>query len=412
MHRLFAFLLVVYAFLISVADAFRLHRWVPVPMAVLLLAAAVVTAALAWQPRVPLTLGFFRQADLLLVVYVLTLGVTLFISLRIEQKHINHFVAYTSVIGLYYFFVKFLCAAHDTFRRHQHWLRGALALSVFVTAVYTVLEFLDMNVLRLGITSLVKFPGEEQPYEALFALFTRARGFVAESGFLALFFNIFVPMSFVYLRRAWGAKTAAAYLLLCFVAFVTTFSVAGLTFMGLGLVVALGMYLYDRYVILLPLRSAVVLFSVVAAVMAIGLWIPTEFWEPVGAKLTLGDVSSGSFRLEGWVAAAAVAAEHPVFGTGIGSTSLETGSGVLSFYLTMLKEAGVLALVSIVLFFASVFRQIAALPSWNRYKYAYAASFTAAICHLAVISDIWYPWLWLLCVLVAAEYAGRFEAAA
>ena len=55
-------------------------------------------------------------------------------------------------------------------------------------------------------------------------------------------------------------------------------------------------------------------------------------------------------------------------------------------------------------FFLAVFRQIWALPRRNPYKYAYGASFVAAVCHYAVVSDIWYPWLWFLCTLVAGEW--------
>ena len=87
----------------------------------------------------------------------------------------------------------------------------------------------------------------------------------------------------------------------------------------------------------------------------------------------------------------------------MGSTSVERGSGVISFYLTMLKEAGTVSLALILVFFALIFRRIMMLPSWNRFKYAYAVSFVAALCHYAIISDIWYPWLWLLCVFVTTE---------
>jgi hypothetical protein len=69
----------------------------------------------------------------------------------------------------------------------------------------------------------------------------------------------------------------------------------------------------------------------------------------------------------------------------------------------MLKEAGLPSLMLIIAFLAAVFREILLLPRWDAYKYAYAASFTAAVCHYAIVSDIWYPWFWLLCIFVIGQ---------
>jgi len=101
-------------------------------------------------------------------------------------------------------------------------------------------------------------------------------------------------------------------------------------------------------------------------------------------------------------------ARHPFLGTGIGSTSATSGGGgVISFYLTMMKEGGIFALLLILAFFAFVFREIARLPRRDPYKYAYAASFVAAVCHYGIISDIWYPWFWLLSVFIVAQHRSR-----
>src|SRR6185437_2571783 len=127
---------------------------------------------------------------LLLVAYVLSIGITLLLSTHVASKNVNHFVAYTIVIGFYYFFVKFLLTAEDTYRYYGSTIRTALAASVALVSVYALLEFVDSNFLRLGLTSLVSFPEGQRSYDALFLVFIRARGFMVESGFLALFLNV------------------------------------------------------------------------------------------------------------------------------------------------------------------------------------------------------------------------------
>lgn len=403
MRRILGSVLLLYMLSICFGDAFKLHPWVPVPMAVLLLGVLIAGWSLLLVPRVSVDRRFFRPFDLLLVAYVVDLGLSLLFSGRIEPKNINHLVAYTTVVGLYYFFVKFLFAVDATFARYEARLRMALAFSVLLVSGYAMLEFIDMNVTPLGVTALVRFPEQQATYRPLFIVFVRARGFMGESGMLALFLNAFVPMSFVFLRRRLGATPAVLFLLVIAAGFAVTFSAAGLAFIAAGLLVAVAMYVYDRGVVFVPLRWTLVLMSLLVLTGTIALQIPGVVWSQIGSKLTLADPTSAGDRLRHWLEAAPVAAEHPFWGTGIGSTSAEMGQGVVSFYLTMLKEAGLPSLILIACFLYAVSREILSLPRRDPYKYAYGASFVAAACHYAIISDIWYPWLWLLCVFAVGQ---------
>lgn len=366
----------------------------------------MVAWALLLRPRVRLATGAFGPADLLLVAFVLSLGLTLLASTHVARKNVNHFVAYCVVIGAYYFFVKFLFTVEDSYAHYGARVRSAVAASVLLVSAYAVVEFLDANFFQAGLTSLVRFPDEQQSYRATFLVFTRARGFMVESGFLALFLNAMAPMSFVHLRLTRGLHVATAFGLVTLAAFVATFSVAGLTFLALGVLAAVLMFVYDRAVVLVPLRSTTLLGLGAVAALLLAVALPGQVWTPIVAKLTLSDLSSGSTRLDLWTDAVSVALEHPFVGTGIGSTSRDTGAGVISFYLTILKEAGVVTAVLIVFFLGSVCRRIVLLPATHPYKYAFALSFVAAVGHYAVMSDIWYPWLWFLCAVVAWE-SGR-----
>jgi O-antigen ligase/polysaccharide polymerase Wzy-like membrane protein len=408
MRRILGSVLLLYTLLICFGDAFKLHRWVPVPLAVLLLGVVAVVWASLLAPRIRLDRSFFRTFDVLLLAYIVDLGLSLLFSGRIELKNINHLVAYTTVVGLYYFFVKFLFAGDATYAHYESRIRTALALSVLLVSTYTILEFIDTNFTHMGITALVRSPDELASYRPLFLVFVRARGFMGEPATLALFLNIFVPMSFVYLRGRLGATPAVLFLLIVAGAFAVTFSAGGLAFIAAGLLVAVGLYVYDRGVVFVPLRWTIVLACLAALIGAVAVQIPNDVWRDMSAKLTLTDPGSGWERMRNWSAAAPIAAEHPFLGTGIGSTSAESGTGVVSLYLTMLKEAGLPSLILIVAFLAAVFREILVLPRRAPYKYAYAASYVAAVCHYAVISDIWYPWIWLLCIFVIGQrHVGR-----
>ena len=403
MRRILGSVLLLYTLLVCFGDAFKLHPWLPLPLVLLLGGVVAAGWAALLAPRIRLERGFFRPFDLLLVAYVLELGVSLLFSGSIDVKNINHLVAYTTVVALYYFFVKFLFAAAGTWAHYESRVRTVLVCSVLLVSVYTMLEFIDTNLTPLGVTALVRSRDELATYRPLFLVFVRARGLMGEPATLALFLNIFVPMSVVYLRGRLGTMPALLFLVVAAGAFGATFSAAGLLFICVGLLVALGLYVYDRGVVFVPLRWTIVLGCVAVLVGTVAVRVPGDVWSDIGAKLTLTDPGSGWERVRNWSAAAPLAAAHPFLGTGIGSTSVETGTGVVSLYLTMLKEAGLPSLLLIVAFLCAVFHEILVLPRRDPYKYAYAASFVAAACHYAVISDIWYPWLWLLCSFAIAQ---------
>src|SRR6185295_5122331 len=112
------------------------------------------------------------------------------------------------------------------YRYYGSTIRTALAASVALVSVYALVEFVDRNFLRLGLTSLVLFPEEQRSYDALFLVFIRARGFMVESGFLALFLNIAAPMSVLHVRHTLGRAAALAFALIVAGALAVTFSVA------------------------------------------------------------------------------------------------------------------------------------------------------------------------------------------
>jgi hypothetical protein len=407
MRKILGSLLVVYTVTVCFGDAYKLHTWVPVPLAVLLLGLVVAGWSVLLTPRVPVDRGFFRTFDLFLVAYVLDLGVSLLLSGSIEPTNVHHLIAYATVVGLYYFFVKFLFAADGVYDTYEVRIRAALALSVVLVSTYAILEFIDNNLAHLGVTAAVRFPTGLDAYQPIFIAFVRARGFMVESGVLALFLNAFVPMSAVYCRARFGTAPMAVFVVLAAVALLLTFSVAGVASAAVGWLLAWGMYVSDRRMVLVPVRSLLILACGLVLLGAIAARIPGEIWSVTLGKLTLVDVTSGQDRVRRWLAAVAVAAQHPLWGTGVGSTSARTGEGLISFYLTMLKEAGVPGLVLVVSFLVAVFRQILALPRDDAYKYAYGASFVAVACHYAVVSDVWYPWLWLLCVFIVARSRRR-----
>jgi hypothetical protein len=372
-------------------------------MAAALLAMFGLATYLASRDSVWLSPQAFTLSDLLLVPFLTVLGLSVLAAPHVGVKNGSHLVAYTTVIGVYYFGIKLLCTVEATYARHRYAVHLALAYTVLFAAAFSIFEFLDVNFLRTGISTSIPFPGDVGPYRADFLVFSRARGFSAESGFHALFLNTLGPIGAVTVWRSFGRFAATMFSVIVLLGLAATFSVAGTAFLVVGVVVSLGAYVLDRSAIFVPGRAVLALALVALGVVGLAVTLPSEVWTPVLAKLRLQDSSSGTFRAGVWSAAVMEGMARPILGYGLGSSSEATGTGVLSLFLTLATEAGLVAMVLFLLFVLSVWVTLVRFPPTASAKYAYVLSFVAATLHYAVISDIWYPWYWLLVILIQCD---------
>lgn len=403
MGRIAGIILTAFALVISFGNAFALHRWLPLPMAALLLGAAVFVLWLPFCPKSSVRAGYFGSVDLFLIGFIGSLGLGVIFDGASRTKNLTHAFAYTTVILVYGLFLKLLFAVDGAGITYRQRIRGAIALSTFLVSCFAIVEFFDTNWLHVGVSKLIPFVLDDGPYNPQFLVFTRARGFEAESALLALYLTIFLPMSYVWVRTRIGRLTAWSLLVCGGGALLVTFSTAGFSALLLGLCAAIVLYLADHRLAALPMRTVMMAFAVALLAILGTITAPAQARSAVWNKITFGAGPSPSTRLARWREAITVVQDRPILGTGIGSTSQETGTGVISFYLTILKEGGIPALLLISAYLAAILTMVVQLPSYSPFKYAYAIALVAAVVHYAVISDIWFPWIWLLAILIVDE---------
>lgn len=392
-------ILLVFGVLLSFGDAFALGPWLPLPLVWLLGSVPVLVWWLVVAGPTRRAPGLITGADAALFALLLALIAGAVLAPRFGQKNFNHVLAFGTTAGLYYAFVKLLLVAGDERARNADRLRTGAALSLALVSAYGCFEFLDVNVLHTGIVTFVRISAGGGEYRPLFLDWIRVRGFEAESGFLALFINLIAPLALVHVRRRLGLAASIALGAVTAVAWALTFSVGGLVSLAVGLAVAAASALRRR---LTPRRLLTVL-AVVAVVAAVAVTLPSTFVAPILGKVTLSNVSSGQERVERWRQAVAEFPEHPLLGEGLGATSAERGTGVISLYLLLLKEGGILSLGLFVGFLGLVFARVLRLRDGHPYRYAYLGGLVAGATHYALVSDFWYPWLWVLCALIVTE---------
>ncbi len=388
-----------FGMLLSFGDAFALGPWLPLPLLWMLASVPVVVWGLVIAGPTARAPGLVTSADAVLFALVLALLAGEVLAPRFQQKNFNHILAFATTCGLFFAYVKLLLVLGSEPERLASRLRAGVAVSVALVAAYACFEFLDVNLLHTGIVAYVRISAGGPDFRPVFLDWVRVRGFENEPGLLALFLNVVAPFSLVHVWRRFGRSAALALLAPVAVAWTATFSVGGMVSLAVGVAAAGAVALRNR----LTVRRLGLALAVVALAVTVGVTVPRTYVGRIVGKITLSDVSSGQERAERWRQAIAEFPERPVLGEGLGATSAERGTGVISLYLLLLKEGGVVGLGLFVGFLAVVFARVLRMPDGHPYRYPYLIGLVAGAAHYALLSDFWYPWLWTLCALILAD---------
>jgi len=392
------FTIYLYIITISMTSAFALSPWLPLP---LLLS---MTGLIMFFLRIMIFGGpikFFRE-DLLLYFYLLILIIsTLFSSLT--QKNINHLFSYFVIFILYLFTIRSLIICTKFNRKKVY---DAIIISVVLVSSFAILEFVSKNIIPelRGLNNYVYRPNL-MLYEPLYAgKFVRARSFIGESGHAALYLNLLGPIA-VY----WTAKNYSRILLffvsiLLIVSFIFTFSTAGVFSLLISSILT-SAYFMSYKIIKKELSShiifkGIIIISIIFAIFIIVSFQMPELLMPIVNKILIPSTSE-SGRLARWGRAIQYFITSPIIGIGPGEISVKYSTGTVNWYLEILIENGVIAFFIMFSFILTIYFRISILS--DEIKFIYFLCFTNGVIHYFFISNYWYPWLWLIILLIEIE---------
>jgi O-antigen ligase len=242
-------------------------------------------------------------------------------------------------------------------------------------------------------------------YEPIYAgKFVRARSFIEESGFFALYLNLLGPIA-IY----WTAKSYSRILLffvstLFVVSFIVTFSTAGIFSLLISSMLTSAYFISDK-IIKKELSSyiifkGIIIISIIFAIFIIVSFQMPELLMPIVNKIFITDTSEGS-RLARWERSIQHFIDSPIIGIGPGEVSVKYGTGTVNWYLEMLTENGLIAFLIMFSFMVIIYFRIIFLL--DEIKFVYFLCFTNGIIHYTFISNYWYPWIWLIILLIQIE---------
>ncbi|MFN0047755.1 MAG: O-antigen ligase family protein [Cytophagales bacterium] len=221
--------------------------------------------------------------------------------------------------------------------------------------------------------------------------FIAVGGVAEEPANMALFLNIFCPLSLYHLKqnRSFVKYFFLLVMYICSMVFLS--SIAGIFWLILAIVLV-----NTRYILFKNRNLIFSLIFIFLTFLSIFILKDSNFFSEFYSKIFLSEDNLSSFlRVQSWLKGFEVFFHNPLFGAGPGYGVFALGTGYHSFYLTILADVGLFAFIFLFLFLFSFQKYLKVIRS----KYL-KVSFIAAIGHYLVISDYYHAPLWMLLIII------------
>jgi hypothetical protein len=379
-------------------SAFAPHAWMPLNLlaygGVLLL---LMSVGYRWD------LQKINPSELFLI-FVILLGLgSISLAPRLGERTLNHSLAICASVTLFYFLPRFLLFPRISLVE----ISKFLSISCCLSSVFIVWEFYSGNFLGIRMRDYIPYleirMSDYVDHDStMLGTWLRPRGFAIEAGHMAAFFELSLPISYIYMRSQALALQGAFYTV-ALVGFLLLGSAAAIT----ALSVALGVAFTWRGT---EIRWRLGLLGLLFGAIIFATFSPNL--REVAQELVVGK-TLGFFGIQGTenfsaldraqraLLALEIARSFP-FGFGWGTASLlsQTGGhegldipfGFISLYAEILVASGFAGALLFLLFLAT---SIARLTRQRGAESAAVFAASVSLCiHYGTMSNYWHPFLW------------------
>lgn len=374
----------------------------------------------------PMIISFFMMINLLIdiinrraikkITYKITIPLFIFfivliisyykqaIIIGFNRTAFNHLLSYAGTI-IMYLVVPLLSFKHFDFKIEK--IFKYISIGLIIVSIFTIVEFLTKNFTQISFDQFIYRPlvrDYAPTYRIAGDRFIRARGVAVESGHLAMYISMFLPFLYYYYKYIEiNQKKLVLTMLLVVTALFLTFSAAALFENSLTILLLFLLFSFKKINKGLTRHGIIFGFIVLIILFIFGyILVNTQIFGGMLAKISLSGTSSGDDRISRWINALKLFRLNPLLGAGPGITSIIYGTGSTNFYLELLTQVGILGITPLLFMMFTIFSLIFNID--YNIKYVFLYSLTISLIHYALISDYWYPWIWLLIAIVLHFY--------
>lgn len=355
---------------------------------------------------------YFDLSDFLLYFSIFFMLLPLIFAFDLfNTKTFNHILGFMAPILLYYMIPR--DAIIYNFKKYHIYdhIYMLIAYSVLFISLYILLEFILDNIFNFDIDRVVPHITRTEYIAETAGNILRARGSSSESGVMAIFYEGFFLLSYIYVRNR-CTFFKLIFTLTSLLAYITLFSSAGFFLFSISL-----LYIYIKNFLFKFNIIEYIFFIIVSIILIYFIYdfLIIFYNETFLDKLSLitGSYADGSSLERALIFSNLIELiiAFP-FGIGmgmpegvnyLGSTykGLNISDGYISLYGTVLAYGGI---PSLLFFLFWILYKIFRLKNiTENYYLFYAASFSI-LTHFSIVSEYWLPFLWVFLALTDFEF--------
>jgi hypothetical protein len=345
---------------------------------------------------------------------LIILGIAAFIfsTSYFGTKNINHTAAILNSVLFFYIVPKSLLIKFKSINVFV----SAIAISLAIVSAFVIFEFIGSNYFGINFLNLIPYTRSDLADASVIGQFIRPRGFAEEAGHMALFYELSLPLSFLYFKKK-RFIFQLCYYIPVFTSFILLFSSAAF----IAIVVSLMTFFLltsrsKKSVVLLAAMIFILVFVMVSDVTK--PFVEGTLGVRLAAVLNPSEVydSSASDRFERYQNALVIVSSAPL-GIGWGMSSQlafnnEQFSGVafekagfVSLYFEILIACGIPGLILFIKFIGKKIVRLARSRSFES-QMVFLSVLSLSL-HYIFVSNYWFPMLWFS--LALADTVTRTE---
>jgi hypothetical protein len=401
MLKSYRYLLLAFIVMMPFVDVFSFSPWTPIP---LLICFVLLCYGKKNFPKI-----HFQLSDGLFLLSILFMLLPLLFEISlINGKTVRHILGFSLPFIFYYLVVKEALLDTIVSEVSYRLLFKTMSISLLIVSVFIIFEFVLDNIFSFNIDALIKHSGDKEYVAETAGRVLRARGFAAESGVTALFYEVLFFPSIIYVKH----KTKLfriIYFTLIGSAFAMLFSSAGFVVMSLSLgYLFLARFKFSLFGLSIITIVSVLLFNYLFEFAQ--LFYNETFLDKL--SLLTGNVSAGSSfeRATIFMNLYELIKEYP-FGIGMGMpqglseagatyNGYAVSSGYISLYGVILAYGG---LLSLGFFVSAMLFKLRSVIKISENYFLFVASAIAVYLHFGFVAEYWLPFFWFFIALLDFE---------
>lgn len=322
----------------------------------------------------------------------------MFLSLSFNQittKSFGNSLAYSFVI-LYVFF--FLRSSIQVLNINTNSLSKIVFYSTMFCFFIIILDWILVNIFGIMIRPYyinLDNHTANMYYFQKNETFTVA-GVAEEPGSMAILINAYAMISLDYIKTRLSNKTFYFFLIFYIISLICIWSIAAIAFVIISFIIFSYKKLVNNFRLFLILIILFFLFYPIFNHIISG--IINEFMIKLFSP---SDSTSSALRLENWQIGLINWLKSPILGNGPGFGNYKLDDGYISFFITVLSDLGILALLTITIFFYKILKKILS----NKNHYILGIGYLSVLLHLLVIGDFYHFPFWVVIMIVQLKFS-------